>query len=152
MNLFSSQIIRNHLKVVAVSGGFDPLTTGHLDYIHNARQYGNFLVVILNTDDFLMRKKGYVFMPYEKRQKVLYALRDVDLVFKSIDEDQTVKKSLLEVHPNVFCKGGDRTVSNTPELNICRANDIEVVFGVGDSSSWLVDNVIKQMEKNKKNV
>ena len=78
---------------VCVSGGFDPVHIGHLRMIQEAAQYGA-VIVIVNSDNWLMRKKGYIFMPFDERRDILENLRMIDLVFTSVDEDETVCKSL----------------------------------------------------------
>jgi D-beta-D-heptose 7-phosphate kinase/D-beta-D-heptose 1-phosphate adenosyltransferase len=136
-------------KWVAVSGGFDPIHCGHLSYFEEAKKLGTHLLVILNTDEWLMKKKGYVFMPYNERAKLIQALACVDLVLPQLDEDMTVSHSLRVYAPKIFAKGGDRTADNVPELEICNALGIEVVFGVGEdkviASSDLVGNVFKKL-------
>jgi len=101
--------------IVAVSGGFDPLHSGHIRYLREAKNLGDELVVILNTDEFLKKKKGYVFMPYKERKEILKSITYVDRVVRCIDKDQTVAKTLELVRPHVFAKGGDRTIENIPE-------------------------------------
>jgi cytidyltransferase-like protein len=138
-------------KVVAVSGGFDPLHVGHLRYIQAAKSLGVKVVVILNTDDFLIKKKGYAFMKFNERKEILEGLSCVDLVVPCIDEDQTVCKTLAALKPDIFAKGGDRTAGNIPEYDTCAEHDIEMIFGVGgtdkpQSSSWLV-NRFREHEK-----
>lgn len=130
-------------RTVAVSGGFDPLHVGHLRMIQAAKQLGTRLVVIVNADDFLMRKKGYVFMPVEERMEILRGLRDVDEVVVALDRDQTVRETLRLVRPDVFANGGDRRdAAEIPEAAVCRELGIEMVFNVGggkvQSSSDLV--------------
>jgi cytidyltransferase-like protein len=138
---------------IAVSGGFDPLTIGHVRYIQEAAKLGTRLTVILNTDNFLFKKKGYVFMDYHERKEVIEAIKGVDDVFMCIDLDDTVRKSLQVLRPNIFAKGGDRTVANIPEYGVCREEGIRVVFGIGgsdkpQSSSWLCEKVAKHFIDN----
>lgn len=117
---------------VAVSGAFDPMHVGHVRYIREAAKLGNRLVVILNSDDFLLRKKGFVFMPFGDRKEILENIKGVDEVIASVDEDQTVSKTLELVKPNIFAKGGDRTgPENIPEAVTCRRIGCELVTGVG---------------------
>ncbi len=130
-------------RTVAVSGGFDPLHVGHVRMIQGARQLGTRLVVIVNGDEFLLRKKGYVFMPLDERMEILRALRDVDEVVVAVDEDQTVRETLRQVRPDVFANGGDRRAeADIPEAEVCDELGIELVFNVGggkvQSSSDLV--------------
>ncbi|NLE95309.1 MAG: adenylyltransferase/cytidyltransferase family protein [Dehalococcoidia bacterium] len=135
-------------RVVAVSGGFDPLHVGHVRMIQAAAKLGTRLVVIVNGDEFLVRKKGYAFMPTEERVEILRALRDVDEVVVAVDKDQTVRETLRQVRPDVFANGGDRrAVGDIPEAAVCRELDIEMVFNVGggkvQSSSDLVQRAGK---------
>lgn len=117
---------------VAVSGAFDPLHIGHVRYLKEAAKLGNRLVVILNTDDFLMRKKGFVFMPVEERKEILENVKGVDKVILSVDDDQTVSKTLRKLKPDIFAKGGDRTgPENIPEAETCRAIGCKLVTMVG---------------------
>lgn len=128
--------------VVATSGGFDPVHVGHIRLFREAKALGDKLVVILNSDDFLLKKKGCVFMPFNERKEILESIKYVDEVVSSVDTDHTVSKTLEKLRPDIFAKGGDRNESNTPELTLCRELNIRVVFNVGggkvQSSSWLV--------------
>lgn len=128
--------------VVAVSGGFDPVHIGHIRYLKEAKKLGDKLLVILNTDDFLIRKKGKPFMVFTERKEILEAIRWVDEVVPSVDNDQTVCQSLRYYKPDIFAKGGDRTISNIPEKDTCTELGIKMVFGIGgtkiQSSSWLI--------------
>jgi len=130
-------------RVVAVSGGFDPLHVGHVRMIQAAAKLGTRLVVIVNGDEFLVRKKGYAFMQQAERIEILRALRDVDEVVAAVDPDQTVRETLRLVKPHVFANGGDRReAEDIPEAAVCRELGIEMVFNVGggkvQSSSDLV--------------
>ena len=117
-------------KIIAVSGGFDPLHVGHLRMMQEAAQHG-LLTVIINSDEWLLRKKGYVFMPWEERAELIESYDFVNQVVKAQDEDRTVVKSLDELRPDIFANGGDRGNINTPEARFCRENDIEMMFGIG---------------------
>lgn len=135
-------------RVVAVSGGFDPLHVGHVRMIQAAAKLGTRLVVIANGDEFLVRKKGYAFMPVEERVEILRALRDVDEVVVAVDKDQTVRETLRLVRPDVFANGGDRRATgDIPEAAVCRELGIEMIFNVGggkvQSSSDLVQRAGK---------
>ena len=132
-------------KVVAVSGGFDPIHVGHVRMIQAAAHLGTKLVVIVNNDSFLVRKKGYVFMPLAERMEIIRAMKDVNVVIEALDDDQTVCETLRFVEPHVFANGGDRrTDYDIPEAEICRELGIVMVFNVGgekiQSSSLLVEN------------
>jgi D-beta-D-heptose 7-phosphate kinase/D-beta-D-heptose 1-phosphate adenosyltransferase len=133
-------------KLVAVSGGFDPIHIGHVRMIREARALGDELVVILNNDNWLMHKKGFVFMPEEERKEIIEALEGVSRVVltKHVehDLDTSVCTALREVRPHVFANGGDRFADNIPEAILARELGIECVFGIGrggkiQSSSWL---------------
>ena len=135
-------------KIIAVSGGFDPIHVGHLRMMQDAAQHGK-LVVIINSDDWLMRKKGYVFMPWEERAEIIGAYDFVDEVVMAKDEDRTVVASLDEIKPDIFANGGDRENINTPEARFCKENGIEMMWGVGgekiqSSSSIVKDVTIKK--------
>ena len=128
-------------KIVTVSGGFDPIHIGHIRMIREASKLGK-LIVILNNDAFLTRKKGRPFMPLEERKEILENIKGVDSVFVSIDEDDSVSKSLEAIRPDIFANGGDRkNESEIREAEVCKRLGIEMVFNVGgekvQSSSWL---------------
>ena len=136
------------MVTVAVSGGFDPIHVGHIRYFKEAKKLGDKLVVILNSDQFLKNKKGYIFMPFEERKELLESIKYVDEVVRCIDKDQTVCQTLRKLKPDIFAKGGDRNLKNIPEKEVCEELGIKMLFGVGggkvQSSSWLVDNSIKK--------
>ncbi len=117
--------------IVAASGGFDPLHAGHVRYLQEAANLGSKLVVILNSDKFLMDKKGFIFMPFEERKEILEALSCVSEVIECIDEDSTVCATLRKLRPDVFAKGGDRTLENIPEKVVCEELNIKMIFDVG---------------------
>lgn len=139
-------------KTIAVSGGFDPIHVGHVRMILKAAEYGD-VIVILNTDEWLEKKKGYAFMKWEERAEILKAISGVVDVVKCIDEDNTVCETLRLLSPTYFANGGDRKEGNVPEEKVCKDLDIEMLWGIGgnnkpQSSSWLVDAVRqKQGEK-----
>lgn len=132
-------------KTVAISGYFDPIHGGHIDYIEAAAQFGR-LVVFLNTDEAAIRKKGYAFMPFKDKARILMAMKGVDVVMPAMDSDGSVCKNLELIRPDIFANGGDRFEDNIPEKSTCERLGIEMVFNVGggkvQSSSALVENVI----------
>ncbi len=130
-------------KIIAVSGGFDPVHVGHVRMIQEAARHGD-VVVIANSDDWLMRKKGYVFMPFDERREILLAFKGVTYVTQAEDNDDTVCDSLLSLRPDVFANGGDRKGDNVPEVALCKELGIEMMWNCGggkiQSSSELVAN------------
>lgn len=126
---------------VAVSGGFDLLHKGHCSLIQDAAKFGE-LIVILNSDDWLIRKKGYKVMSWMDRAFVLLSLKGVKDVIDVDDADGTVCEALQRIRPDYFANGGDRTSENTPELKLCTDLGIKPIFNVGgekiSSSSDLV--------------
>jgi cytidyltransferase-like protein len=139
----------NKPVTVAVSGAFDPVHIGHIRYIREAAKLGDKLIVILNGDDFLLRKKGFVFMPLKERKEILENIKGVDEVVASVDEDQTVSRTLEQIKPDIFAKGGDRTgPDNIPEAETCRKIGCKLVTNVGGSKvrsdselSWKVKDL-----------
>jgi D-beta-D-heptose 7-phosphate kinase/D-beta-D-heptose 1-phosphate adenosyltransferase len=131
-------------KYVMISGGFDPIHVGHVRMIQQAARHGDGLYVVLNSDDWLMRKKGYVFMPWEERCEIIQAIEGVMSVIPVDDSDETVCAALRSVKPAYFANGGDRKSDNTPEVQVCKELDIEMLWNIGggkiQSSSDLVNN------------
>ena len=122
---------KNKIRV-AVSGYFDPIHVGHLEYLKMAKELGDSLVVIVNNNHQCELKKGKPFMDENDRVEIVKALRFVDEVFLSIDQDTTVCKSLEAVKPDIFANGGDRATSEVPETPICKKYNIKMVDGLGD--------------------
>lgn len=123
-----------------VSGGFDPLHVGHVEYLERAALLGR-VVVVLNSDAWLIRKKGYAFMPWVERCRVLKAMWSVYKVVPVDDSDGSVCEAIRRIKPDVFANGGDRTNENTPETTLCRELGIDLAFGLGgkvQTSSGLV--------------
>ena len=144
-------------KLIATSGGFDPLHVGHVRCILSSKtdveaacrnsgkssSGASLLIVIVNGDEFLKRKKGFVFMPLLERMEIIAGLSSVDFVVPWCDDTQTVTGALAELKPNYFTKGGDRTGrSNVPEFDLCQQIGCNILFNVGgkkiQSSSRLV--------------
>jgi len=139
-------------KWVAVSGGFDPLHIGHVRMFEEAKKLGTHLVVILNNDNWLMDKKGFVFMKEKERAEIIRALRCVDRVYVTRhtkgDKDRSVCNALAILKPWIFANGGDRKSKlDIPEKRTCEINNIHMKFKIGggkiQSSSWLTDKVKK---------
>ena len=141
------------IESVVVSGGFDPLHVGHTRMFQEAAKLASKLIVIVNNDDFLMQKKGYVFMPIDERMEIIKNISVVDKVVKSIDTDLTVCQTLnllaKEENIIVFANGGDRQrEKDISEATVCRDNQIEMKFNIGggkiQSSSSLASQKIKK--------
>jgi len=115
---------------VCVSGGFDPVHIGHLRMLQEAAAFGK-VIVIVNSDDWLMRKKGYIFMPFEERCEILRGFASVDETVVVDDTDGTVCEALQRVRPTYFANGGDRKVDNTPEMKLCEELGIELLWNTG---------------------
>lgn len=137
-------------RIVLITGGFDPLHSGHIAYIKAARELGDSLIVGVNSDDWLRRKKGQEFMPWEERATIISALHNVDRVVNFDDSDNSAKdaiKKVRAIHPHaqiIFANGGDRTKENIPEMDLLEEMlHLDFVFGVGgfnkaNSSSWIL--------------
>ncbi|MES3032124.1 MAG: adenylyltransferase/cytidyltransferase family protein [Patescibacteria group bacterium] len=144
-------------KVVMVSGGFDPVHIGHVRMFEEAKKLGDELVVLLNNDNWLKLKKGYVFMPEQERKEIIEAFKVVDRVILTSHEEDTkdisISKDLLSLRPHIFAKGGDRHVGNipTPEVLICKEIGCEIVddIGFGGKVQSSSDLVKKAKEKTK---
>jgi len=126
---------------VCVSGGFDPVHIGHLRMIREASKFGH-VIVIVNSDDWLMRKKGYIFMPFEERCEIIQGFTATGTTTFVDDSDGTVCEALHRIKPDYFANGGDRKTDNTPEMDVCEKLDIEMLWSIGggkiQSSSTLV--------------
>lgn len=143
--------VNTNMVIVLVSGGFDPIHSGHIEYLKSAKKLGDRLIVGLNSDAWLCRKKGKPFMPVSERSAVIENLSCVDGVIPfndQYDADGSCKKfieDVLRLHPNdeiVFANGGDRTKTNIPEMDV-ESDRLSFVFGVGgenkmNSSSWIL--------------
>jgi len=131
-------------RTVCVSGGCDPIHRGHIRMIQQAAEYGD-VIVILNSDEWLTRKKGKPFMSWDERAEIISAIKGVVRVEKVDDTDGTVCEALRRIKPTYFANGGDRTDINTPESSVCAELGITMLWGIGggkiQSSSWLLDKV-----------
>ena len=133
-------------ETVAVSGGMDPVHKGHVRMIQEASQFGE-VIVILNSDEWLMRKKGFVFTSWDERAEILSSIKGVKKVVAVDDSDGSVCEALRREKPTYFANGGDRTNKNTPEMEACAELGISMLWGVGggkiQSSSDLVAKIRK---------
>ena len=120
------------MKTVAISGYFDPIHVGHLEYIKEARKLGDKLIVIVNNNHQCILKKGKPFMDENDRVLITSSLKDVDDVFLSVDKDKTVCKSLEQIKPDIFANGGDRKNYEIPESTICKKYNIQIIDGLGE--------------------
>ena len=136
-------------KVIAVSGGFDPIHIGHIRMFKEASKLGH-LYVILNSDDFLKKKKGYVFMPYEERKEIIKSIKYVRNVVDCVDKDMSVCKTLDILSPNIFCNGGDRKCEDDLlEKDICKKLNIQMLFNVGGEKISSSSELVKKMDEKK---
>ena len=146
------------MKVVVVSGGFDPIHSGHIAYFKSAKKLGEKLIVALNSDAWLIKKKEKFFMPFEERKIIVENMSMVDEVINFEDDEagsasQALEK-IKELHPNdeiIFANGGDRNKENIPEMS---EEDVKFLFGVGgnlkrNSSSSILDKWVDFAQKNK---
>ena len=137
-------------KAIIVSGYFNPLHKGHIELFHNAKQFGEYLIIIVNNDYQRVLKGSKEFMPENERLLIINELRITDTAILSIDEDRTVCKTLQKIHNDYadkfhlsFANGGDQSVDIIPEKKICDELGIKLIDGLGDkiqSSSWLLKN------------
>ena len=141
---------RNEYRIAVVSGGFDPLHSGHIDYLESASELGHELVVLLNSDEWLIRKKGTAFQPFAERKAILESLSCNPRVFAHDDSDGSARKGLEDLvgeklckETIIFCNGGDRTEANIPEGGIA---GVEYSFNVGgektESSTQILTNYL----------
>ena len=135
-------------NIILVSGGFDPIHSGHIKLINDANKYGD-VIVLLNSDEWLRNKKGKEFLPFDERKIIMNNIKGVIDVIKFDDSDKTcidgIKKAKSLYKNNIikFANGGDRNNETTPEKEFCDKNDIETLFGMGgnnksNSSSWIL--------------
>jgi len=120
------------MKIVAVSGYFDPIHVGHLEYLRLSKKLGDKLVVIVNNNHQCVLKKGKPFMDEKDRIEIVRSLKMVDEVFLSIDDDKSVCKSLEKIKPHIFANGGDRSTGEVPESTVCKKYNIQMTDGLGD--------------------
>ncbi len=136
------------LTGIIVSGYFNPLHKGHIELFHKAKEKGDILIVIINSDYQRALKGSKEFMLQDERLLIIKELKVVDEVVLSIDTDKTVCATIKKIHDNFssqyklfFANGGDQNNDSIPELNICRDLGIDLIEGLGDkvqSSSWLL--------------
>ncbi len=151
---------KNKKNIVMVSGGFDPIHIGHIRYIKEAKKLGDYLVVVINNDNWLRVKKGKEFMPEQERKEIIEAISGVDEVIISKHckntKDTSVCEEIKMLKPNIFANGGDRKPSwnPIPEVSICKELGIKMIYNVGKggkikSSSEMLKNYAKILKKKK---
>jgi cytidyltransferase-like protein len=147
-------------KIIVVTGGFDPIHSGHLSLIEEARKLGR-VIIGLNSDEWLIRKKGMPFQSFDERYAILSNIKNVLCVVKFDDSDGSAIDAIQKSHEMfpksqiVFVNGGDRTSGNIPELEYCKQNSIEMLFGIGgntkkNSSSWILSNWVNQNSESRR--
>ena len=145
-------------EVVLVTGGFDPIHSGHISYFNRARELSDRLIVGVNSDEWLIRKKGLYFLPRRERVEIIFNLRMVDDVIIVPDDDEgsacgSIAKCLEISEKIIFCNGGDRDKTNIPEMNMYGDNPrVEFKFGIGgdtkmNSSSWILNEYFERQRK-----
>lgn len=141
-------------KIVVISGGFDPIHSGHLRLIKEAQKLGDKLVVILNNDNWLKRKKTHVFMPQKERKEILECIKGVDQVVISFHpknpQDMSVSREILKIKPNLFVKGWEKR-KDVPEAEACKKIGCQLIFNVGkggkiQSSSGLLARYVEKIK------
>ena len=140
-------------NICLVTGGFDPIHSGHIQYLKEAKKISDYLVVGLNSDDWLIRKKKVAFMPFEERKNILLSMEVVNSVIDFNDLDNSacdaISKCLEFSQRVIFANGGDRGRDNIPEIEKFKDNqNIDFIFSVGgsdklNSSSWIIDDFVK---------
>ena len=140
-------------KLTLVTGGFDPVHSGHIEYFKEASKLSDFLVIGLNSDEWLINKKQQVFQDWDERANIIKHLNMVSMVIDWDDSDKTacgaIEKCLLIADEVIFANGGDRVVGNTPELDAYGRNKrVTFQWGIGgdykiNSSSWILNNYYK---------
>ena len=137
--------------IIVVSGGFDPLHSGHIRMFRQAHLFGE-VWAIVNTDEWLQRKKGFVMLPYKERSEIVSSTQFIYKVIKAKDNDDTVVNNLKDIGRHfAFANGGDRVLTSTPEMEYCLKNNIPMLFNIGGkktmSSSDIARNLLDQATK-----
>src|SRR4029078_13045868 len=135
--------------IVVASRHFEIFHHGHLNYLQLAKKLGDKLIVIVSNDRQAKLKKGSVFMTAKERIQIIREFKCVDFVIEAVDDDPSVCKTLALLHPDIFAKGGDRTIDNIPETDICKQLGIKIVDGLGEKiqSSRTLMAGIEKMDK-----
>jgi len=136
-------------KQIMISGGFDPVHLGHVKMIQEASQWGD-VVVVVNSDQWLKRKKGYVFMPWRERVEIMGNFRGVTRVVGVNDRDGTVCEAIDRIRPDAFANGGDRKTENTPEMEFCNSLGIQLLWNMGGEKIQSSSELVAASKENKK--
>ena len=126
-----------------VSGGFDPLHIGHVRLINHAARWGQ-IVVALNSDEWLIRKKTYAFMPFDDRREILFSIKSVLSVVRFDDSDNTICQALRSLQPDYMANGGDRTEADPREHAVCEELGITELFGIGGSKTNSSSDLVRE--------
>ena len=137
-------------KTVVVSGGFAPFHSGHARYLNHAAAHGQ-LIVVLNSDQWLLKNKGFIFQDFYERMEVLFCFTRTRSVVAADDEDGTICKNLEKIYPDIYCVGATHVnASDTPEVKLCEKLGIRVMFDIGgprvQSSAALVQRAVDAMK------
>lgn len=135
--------------IVVASGYFDPIHSGHINYLREAKKLGDKLIVIVNNDKQAKLKKEHYFMPVKERKTIVEAIKYVDEVFVSIDKERSVKKSLTKIKPDIFAVGADNYKNKLSEKEICDNLGIKIIDrlakpSVKQSSSKIIEKYLKK--------
>jgi len=131
--------------IIVVSGGFDPLHSGHISMFRQAHFFGE-VWAIVNTDKWLQRKKGFVMLPYKERSKIVSSTQFIYKVIRAKDNDGTVVNSLKDINkPFAFANGGDRVPTTTPEMEYCLKNNIPMLFNIGGKKTMSSSNIARKL-------
>jgi len=152
-------LAKKNKKIVMVSGGYDPIHIGHIRQFKAAKALGDKLVVVLNNDNWLKLKKGYVFMPEAERKEILEGIKYVDEVIiskhKPNTKDISIYNELKDIRPHIFAKGGDRQPSSvpipTPEILFCKEIGCEISYNVGEGGKVQSSSELVKQAQNRKN-
>ncbi len=136
-------------KIIILSGGFDPIHKGHIRMFKSAKNLGN-VIVGLNSDEWLIRKKNKFFMPFSERKEILESIKYINSVISFNDADDTacdlisnIYKEFGSSHHIYFANGGDRTNNTTPEVDYCNKNNIEMLWGIGGEKIQSSSDLLK---------
>ena len=144
-------------NVIIVSGGFDPMHVGHLRMLQEAARLGGIVVAGVNSDDWLMRKKGYVFMPHEERIEMVQGVRGVSKAIGFDDSDNSacnLLQKIREMYPRgiiAFANGGDRTFENIPEIPVAEDLNIDLIWSIGGGKVQSSSDLVKESRANNPN-